>query len=97
MNNGFKNSAATSTKKWSLTLKIKFKTRSATIYEGSNMIDNEADYCRSQQLDCYFSEFSCSCKTLKMFETWIKYPSVYQVFDQFFGAFSMVLNIITGI
>ena len=32
-----------------------------------------------------------------MLETSIKYPGVYQVIDQFFGAFSMVLNILTGI
>ena len=97
MNNGFKNSAVTSTKKRSPTLKIKFKTRSETIYEGSNLIDNEADYCCSQQLNWYFNEFSCSCQTLKMFEISIKSSGVYQVFDQFLGAFSMVLNIIMGI
>ena len=32
-----------------------------------------------------------------MFETSIKYPGVYQIFDQFFGAFSVVLNILTGV
>ena len=78
-------------------MKIKFKTRSAIIYEGSNLIDNEADYCCSQRIEWFFNEFSCSCETSKMFETSIKCPGVYQVFDQSFGAFSMVLNILTGI
>ena len=94
MNNGFKSNAITFTKKRSLTLKIKFKTRRAN--EISNLIDNEADYC-SQRLSWFFNEFSCSCKTSKMSETSIKYPGVYQVFDEFFGAFSLVLNIPRGI
>ena len=47
--NGFKNSAVSFTKKSSLTLKIKFKIRRAIIYEASNLIDNEADYCYSQR------------------------------------------------
>ena len=85
MNNGFKNSAITFTKKQSVTLKIKFKTRSAIIYEGSNLIDNEADYC-SQRIRWFYNEFSCSCETSKMFETSIKYLGVYQVFDKFLGA-----------
>ena len=97
MNNSFKNSAVTFTKKLSLTLKIKFKTRSAIIYEASNLIGNEADYCCSQRLTWFFNEFSCPCKTSKMFKTSIKYPGVYKVFDYFFCAFSMVLNILTGI
>ena len=84
MNSGFKNSAVTFTKKRSLTLKIKFKTRSGIIYEGSNLIDNEADYCCSQRLDWFFSEFSCSCETSKMFKNSIKYPGIYQVFGPVF-------------
>ena len=32
-----------------------------------------------------------------MFKTSIKYEGVYKVFDYFFSAFSMVLNILTGI
>ena len=60
------------------------------------MIDNEGGYC-SQRLSWFFNEFSCSCETLTMFETSIKYPGVYQVFDQFFGAFSLALNILMGI
>ena len=32
-----------------------------------------------------------------MFETSTKYPGVYQVFDQIFGALSLVLIILTGI
>lgn len=91
MNNGFENNTVTFFKKQSLTLKIKFKT-SAIIYEGSDLIDNKADYCCSQQL----SWFSCSYETSKMFDTLIKYPGVHQVFDQFFGAFSLVLNILPG-
>ena len=47
MNNGFENNTVTFFKKQSLTLKIKFKT-SAIIYEGSDLIDNKADYCCSQ-------------------------------------------------
>ena len=81
MNNGFKNSTVTFTKKPSLTLKIKFKTRSAIIYEVSNLVDNEADYCYSQRLKWFCNEFSCSCKTSKMFEISIKYPGVYKVFE----------------
>ena len=81
MNNGFKNSAVTFSKKSSLTLNIKLKTRSAIIYEASNLIDNEADYCCSQLLSWFFNEFSCSCETSKMFETSIKYPGVYKVSD----------------
>ena len=50
MNNGFKNSVVTFTKKRFLNLKIKFKTRSTIIYEGSDLIDDEADYCCSQRL-----------------------------------------------
>ena len=97
MNNSFKNSAVTFTKKPSLTLKIKFKRRSAIIYEASSLTDNEPDYCCTQRLNWFFNEFSCSCETSKMFKTSIKYPGVYKVFDYFFGAFSMVLNILTGI
>ena len=96
MNNGFKNNAVTFTKKRSVTLKIKFKTRSAIIYEGSNLIDNEADYC-SQRFRLFYNEFSCSRETSKMFETSIKYSGVYQVFDKFLGVSSLVLNILTGI
>ena len=92
MNNNFKKSSVTFSKKRSFSLKIKFKKRSAIIYEGSNLIDNKADYCCSQQL----SWFSCSYETSKMFDTLIKYPGVHQVFDQFFGAFSLVLNILPG-
>ena len=73
MNNSFKNSAVTFTKEPPLTLKIKFKTKSAIIYEASNLIDNEADYCCSQRLNWFFSEFSCSFETSKMFKTSIKY------------------------
>ena len=91
------NSAVTLTKKRSLTLEIKFKTRSAIINEGLALMDNEADYCCSQRFSWFFKEFSCSCKISKMLETSIKYPGVYQVIDQFFGVFSMVLNILTGI
>ena len=97
MNNGFKNSAVTFTKKPSLTLKIKFKTKSAIICEFSNLIDNKADYCCSQRLNWFFNEFSCSCETSKMFKTSIKYQGVYKIFYYSFGAFSMVLNILTGI
>ena len=86
MNNVLKNSAVTFTKKRSLTLKIKLKTRSAIIYEGSNLIDNEAIVLNN------LVDFSHSYKTWTIFETSIKYPGVYQVFDQFFGAFSLVLN-----
>ena len=32
-----------------------------------------------------------------MFEALTKYPGVYEVFDQIFGALSLVLNILTGI
>ena len=73
------------------------KTGSAIIYEGSSLIDNEADYCCCQRLSCFFNEFSCSSETSKMFDTSIKYLGVYQVFEQFFCAFSLVLNIIMGI
>ena len=97
INNNFKTSAVTFTNKPSLTLKIKFKTRSAIIYDASNLIDNEADYCCSERLNWFFSEFSRSCETSKMFKTSIKYAGVYKVFDYFFSAFSMVLNILTGI
>ena len=98
MNNCFKNSAVTFTKKPSLTRKIKFKTRNAIIYETSNLIDNKADYCCSQRLSWLFSEFSCSCETSKMFKTSIKYQGVYKIFDYFFWCvLSMVLNILTGI
>ena len=83
MNNGFKNSAVTFTKKPSLTLKINFKTRSIIIYEGSNFIDSKAEYCCSQGISWFFNEFSCSCETSKMFEALTKYPGVYQVFDHF--------------
>ena len=81
MNNGFKNSAVTFTKKASLSLEINFKTRRAIIYEASNLIDNEAGYCCSQRLNWFFDECSCSCETPKMFKTSIKYPGVYKVFD----------------
>ena len=69
-NDDFKNTTVTFTKKWSLTLKIKFKIRSAIIYEGQNLIDNDANYCTR-----VFTEF----------------------LTNFCGAFSMVLNILTGI
>ena len=61
------------------------------------LIDNEADYYCSQRFDWFFNEFSGSCENSKMLETSIKYPGIYQATDQFFGAFSMVQNILTGI
>ena len=42
--NGFKNCAATFCKKRPLTLNIKFKSSSARIYEGFELIDDETDY-----------------------------------------------------
>ena len=63
----------------------------------SNLVDNEAGSCYSQRLKRFCNEFSCSCKTSKMFEISIEYPGVYKVFEYFFGAFSMVLNILTSI
>ena len=78
MNNGFKNNAVTFTNKLLFTLKIKLKTRSSMIYEARNFIDNEANYCCSQQLNRIFNEFSCSCETSKMFKTSIKYQGVYK-------------------
>ena len=81
MNNGFKNSAVTFTKKPSLTLKIKFKTKMAIICEFSNLIDNKADYCCSQQINWFFNVFSYSGETSEMFETSIKYPGFYKLFD----------------
>ena len=84
MNNSFKTNTVTFTNKPSLTLKIKFKTGRTTIYEASNLIDNEADYCCSERLIWFFSEFSHSCETSKMFKTSIKYAGVYQAFDYFF-------------
>ena len=73
------------------------KTRSAIIYEGSSLIDKEADYCCRQRLSWFYNEFSCSFETSKMFDTSIKYLGVYQVFEHFFCAFSLVLDIIMGI
>ena len=81
MNNSSKSSAVTFTKKPVLALKIKFKTRSVIIYEPPNLIDNEADFCCSQRLNWFFSEFSCTCETSKMLKTSIKHPGVYNVFD----------------
>ena len=56
------------------------KRRSAIIYEGSSLIDNEADNGCSQRLS-FFNEFSYFSETSKMFGNSIKYPGVYQIFD----------------
>ena len=84
MNNSFKNSAGTFAKKRSLTLKTKFKTSSGIIHQGFNLIDNETDCCCFEQLNWFFNELSYSSE---ISETSIKYVGVYQLFDQFFGAF----------
>ena len=47
----------------------------------------ENDYCNVGTILGEVTSDQVTSETSKMFETSIKYPGVYQVFDRFFGAF----------